>query len=285
MQYRAWGLSIESPFSLPLAPREGAEGAAAVTVALAGGAGEARTALEWTPEWARVGWADVGTFHVRGGQSVTIAPAPGVTEAALAAALCGSVLPLLLLQRGALVLHASAVALRGEDGRERAVVLLGESGAGKSTLAAALAARGHRALCDDIVALYPDEPGLLRVAPGVPFVKLRAPSLLALGYGAHTLPGPDGLPVAAPSWTPDAAALAAVIVLAQGSQTLWQPLALPEALGVLLRHSLAQGVLEPAPPTDLARAARVAQSTVVTRFHRPHDWAQMGAAVEAGLGV
>ena len=63
-----------------------------------------------------------------------------------------SALPLLAGERGALPLHASAVAVGG-----RAIVICGITGRGKSTLAAALVARGHQAIAEDGVVVGFDE--------------------------------------------------------------------------------------------------------------------------------
>jgi hypothetical protein len=58
--------------------------------------------------------------------------------------LLSTVLPLLLAERGDLVVHGSAVESDG-----RAVVFLGRAGRGKSTLALAAATRGHPVLAED----------------------------------------------------------------------------------------------------------------------------------------
>jgi hypothetical protein len=80
----------------------------------------------------------------------------------------------LLLQRGLLPLHASAVELDGA-----AVAFCGPSGAGKSTLALHLVKRGHRLLCDDICAIdmASGEP---RLWPGLINLKLWRESLEAV---------------------------------------------------------------------------------------------------------
>jgi hypothetical protein len=82
---------------------------------------------------------------------IRAAIAPGQTLEDLAAYLYGPVLGFLLRAWGRLALHASAVRI-GDD----AVLIAGASGAGKSTTAAALAARGHVAISDDLTALTLD---------------------------------------------------------------------------------------------------------------------------------
>lgn len=68
------------------------------------------------------------------------------TLADTATYLAGPILSFVLRLRGALVLHASAVAVG-----DRALVLAGPHGAGKSTLASALALRGAPLIADDVV--------------------------------------------------------------------------------------------------------------------------------------
>ena len=82
--------------------------------------------------------------------------APGQTLEDLAAYLYGPVLGFLLRAWGRLALHASCVRIG-----HGAVLIAGSSGAGKSTTAAALVARGHVAISDDLTALAldGDRPG------------------------------------------------------------------------------------------------------------------------------
>jgi len=106
----------------------------------------------------------VGAVRVREGQEITVDPDPGATTAHLQFVTLGTALGMLLHQRGCLVLHASAVALG-----DRVVAFLGATGAGKSTLAAALHARGHDVVADDVVAVpTPADPV---VPPGAPLLK------------------------------------------------------------------------------------------------------------------
>lgn len=98
-------------------------------------------------------WPGAARFHIQGGQRVSIEVAPGAVDATLRAFLLGPVLAITLYQRGYLVMHASAVALRDARGEWGALGFLGHSGDGKSTMAAALHARGHRVVSDDIVAV------------------------------------------------------------------------------------------------------------------------------------
>ncbi len=95
---------------------------------------------------------------------------------------------LILRLRGALCLHASAVAWR-----DCAFVLLGAAGAGKSTTAAAFARRGCAVLCDDVSVLWDCRPPFL-VQPAYPQLRLW-PSSVHLLFGAD-----DALPALTPNW-------------------------------------------------------------------------------------
>lgn len=135
-----------------------------------------------------------GRFLVRDG-SVTLERNPAAEEGVVARCFTEEVLPVVLRQRGLLVLHANAaVTPRG------VVAIAGESGAGKSTTLAALLERGCAMLADDITALHLTPEGHLEVRPGVGRVSLTEAAVDGLGYRLH--PGLDR------SWRPTKSALA-----------------------------------------------------------------------------
>ena len=111
-------------------------------------------------------------FRVTGGREIVVEPLDGADEGLIASLLTGSVWTALLQQRGLLTLHASVIGSGGG-----AVALLGPSGSGKSTLAAALAARGHAVLGDDVAAIGGNAGGPSLVLPGFPFLRLWADAL------------------------------------------------------------------------------------------------------------
>lgn len=121
-------------------------------------------------------------FLVQKGRTIVIDPLPEVEERVLRLFVLGPVLAVLLHQRGRLVLHASAVAIAGG-----AIAFLGDQGWGKSTMVAALYARGHRVVADDVTAIQvdPDEP---LVFPGFPQLKLWPQVVGLLGEEPESLP-------------------------------------------------------------------------------------------------
>jgi hypothetical protein len=127
-------------------------------------------------------WDKVGYFHVKGGNEVIVDPLPGVDERMLRLFILGPVMAVVLHQWGYLILHASAVSVEG-----RVVAFLGGSGWGKSTMAAALQARGHRLVADDIVAVDFDLEGQPQAYAGFPQLKLWPESAAALGESLENL--------------------------------------------------------------------------------------------------
>ena len=125
---------------------------------------------------------DVGDFLVRNGSEVLVDPAPNVQEEMLRLAIEGPIVVLLLYQRGLLVLHGSAVSVKGWS-----VVVLGGSGSGKSTLAASLYGRGHGLLSDDVTAVRIDR-GEAKVLPGFPRLKLCPDVIGFFGDSAEKFP-------------------------------------------------------------------------------------------------
>jgi hypothetical protein len=122
------------------------------------------------------------------GRNVWVSRPSTSTVADAVTYLLGPVFGLILRLRGALCLHASAVAWGG-----RAFVLLGAAGAGKSTAAAAFAARGCAILSDDISVLWDCRPPFL-VYPAYPQLRLW-PESVRLLFGAD-----DALPPLTPNW-------------------------------------------------------------------------------------
>jgi hypothetical protein len=102
--------------------------------------------------------------------------------------LLGPIMGFVMLLRGVVCLHASAVTIGSE-----AIALLGPAGSGKSTTAAAFSDRGFRILAEDVVTLDDREDHFL-VRPAYPCIRLWPASVKAL-YGSET-----HLPRLTPNW-------------------------------------------------------------------------------------
>jgi hypothetical protein len=123
----------------------------------------------------------IARFLLTGGRVLAFAPEGPVDD--VRAFVIGTAFGILLHQRGAIVLHASAVKVGG-----KAVVFCGASGAGKSTLAAALGQRGYPLVTDDVCAVSFDAAGAPVISPDGRQLKLWAQAIAQLGL-------PHGEPV------------------------------------------------------------------------------------------
>lgn len=190
-----------------------------------------------TGEAPRLVYGEGATFTFAAeGPVLWVEWAPPLSVEDVMSFLTGPVLGFALRRLGVLALHASAVSIDG-----RAVGFVGAGGTGKSTLAAALAARGHAVLTDDVLALrqqdghwlaYPghdqlrlweDSEALLfgatgRLAPLSETWEKRKLSLLAEGYHLVTTPEPLGALLLLES--PDPRAEAAAVLPALGRETV-----------------------------------------------------------------
>jgi hypothetical protein len=92
----------------------------------------------------------------------------------VAAILAGPVLGFAMRLLGVFCIHASVVAIDGY-----ALALVAPSGGGKSTTAAALAARGHAVISDDVLALRIERDRIV-VQPGFPWLRLCNDSMEVL---------------------------------------------------------------------------------------------------------
>lgn len=133
---------------------------------------------ECGPTTALYEWPSVGRFRITDGNEIVAEVRPDVEARLVRLPLLGTVMAALLHQRGFLVLHASAVAIQGQG-----VAFVGHKGGGKSTTAAALYARGHAMITDDILAVAPGS-GTPQVVSAFPQLKLY-PSSATAALGDH----------------------------------------------------------------------------------------------------
>ncbi len=124
---------------------------------------------------------DTGFFLVENGNKIAVFPAPDVSEKVIRLYLVGSVMAILLYQRGLLVLHASAVNINSS-----AVAFLGVSGQGKSSTAAAFHAHGYDLLTDDVAPVTLTQQ-TATITPGFPRIKLSREIATALGHDFESL--------------------------------------------------------------------------------------------------
>ncbi len=183
--YTAYGYGIHSEIPLPgLLPSD----SAAEIVIRMGREGEFPDECAGKPAYLRLSAGEAlfsvkgsAAFLIRQGRAVTVYPAPGVSPGRVHLYLIGTVMALLLYQRGMLVLHASAVSIGGG-----VVAFVGESGLGKSSLAAALHGLGCPLVADDLTPVRFGAVGVT-VQPGFPQVKLAPSVAAALGRKASEL--------------------------------------------------------------------------------------------------
>jgi len=152
-RYMASGLRLESDILLPGLIEIATDHSADVTIERRPVAPELADAEAYGPTWQSSGDTfmlrvpGVARFLLTGGRAVAYETETS-DESDVAIFLIGTVLGILLHQRGQVVLHASAVRVG-----DRAVLFCGASGAGKSTMAAALGERGFALLADDVCAI------------------------------------------------------------------------------------------------------------------------------------
>jgi hypothetical protein len=273
--YAAYGLVIHSALHLPELLPANVMVHADVTIRLGQveqvRTGDSRTNhVCGTPDAVYLFVEAVGAFLVRGGSEVVVAPDAGVDDRVLRLCLLGPVFSMLLHQRGLLVLHASAVALD-----QRAVLFLGSSGVGKSTLAAALHARGHPIVVDDVVALDLDGDGAPMVLPAFPQLKLWPEAAAALGDTPELLPRlhPE-LEKRARSATRDfprsPLRLSRIYMLSNGARHAVARLHPREGFVGLMRYSYAVGLFGPAAasPAHFQQCVALASAVPIYRLER-----------------
>ncbi len=286
-EYRAYGLNLRSELALTgLTPSHGEPdvevrfGRVEVgeTRPMLSGAGRRRV----SESEACLEYDNVGVLLIREGREIVLSPEPGKGQESLAPFVLGPGLGMLLLQRGTLGLHASAVGLHGA-----ASIFLGGPGWGKSTTAAALERRGHRLVADDISSITRDGEGHV-VQPGFPTLKLSSESAEALGHDfermhdLHTVRPKRGRTVES-SFEDAPLPLRRIYVLADGDVIRIEPIAGAAGLAELVRHSYAVAVIREAGmgPAHLRQCADVATRVPIRRLTRPRSFDRIPELAEA----
>jgi hypothetical protein len=209
---------------------------------------------------------------------VVIEPEEGLAPGLLAEFVSNVVLAILLEQRGAFVLHASAVEMT--DGV--VVAFTGPSGAGKSTTAGFFASRGFALVSDDLLPLsLAGDDVVCELGPEVlKFTENTAAALPGLTPDAEL--SDKRLHAPARRRRPSARRnVAALYVLEDGSEIAIRPMRGQAAVGALLDASFCLNVIGPARRGPLLlKCARIAHQIRISTLARPRDWACAGALVD-----
>jgi hypothetical protein len=288
--YAAYGLGIESAIELPgLTTAPGPADVAILTgsVRRPTGVSEVKAGLaDVTAREAYLFWPALAMV-VRDGREIVVDPAPETEARTIGSFVTGPGFGVLLHQRGFLTLHGSAIALRGG-----AVAFLGAPGWGKSTMAAALQARGHDLVADDVVAVTGLGGEVPLAVPAFPQVKLWPDALAWLGEDAERLPrvheALEKRARPAPGFVRQPLPLRCIYVLADAERLAVEVLQGHVAVFELVQHSyIAPAVRLLGSATHLAQCARLATSVAVRRLCRPRSLADLqavAALVEGDVG-
>jgi hypothetical protein len=282
--YTAYGLNISSALALP--ELVNAEGTAELIVRFgrverALSEASASGCVRATAEEVRLYWEEAGAFLVRGGREIVIDPAPGVDERILRLVVLGPGLGALLYQRGWLTLHASSVDVEGE-----AIAFVGEQGEGKSTMAAAMCAKGHRLLADDITAVQATGTDGPCVYPGYPQLKLWPDAVRSLGEDPDTLP--QLVPImqkrgrrVIKAFAAEPLSLRRIYVLDGGDVPEIRALKPQEALVELLRHTYGRDLFRAVETgSHFLRCTSVVNKVPVNGLRRPYSLSRLSDLVQ-----
>jgi len=254
--YTVYGLTIASEIELPelVSASQDAGGSVAESLAVSivvdpndfsgRPASDAETIAWARPDDVCVRYPGLASYRVTSGRTIRVFVAEGADASLVRLFLLGPALAILLHQRKWLVLHASAVSING-----RAAVFVGNKGYGKSTLAAALLARGHPLIADDLAPIDFSDPSRPVIHPGFPQLKIAPATAERLGHQSDSLSllhsslkkkalRAQGEFVSSP--TP----LFRIFVLAKGDDGVCQPLPPQQRFIELVRHSYVAPLLQ-----------------------------------------
>ncbi|MBE9213101.1 serine kinase [Plectonema cf. radiosum LEGE 06105] len=225
--------------------------------------------LNITLKTATVFVQGMGLIFVEDGNKIVIIPQPDASEEIIRLYLVGTVMAILLYQRGLLVLHGSAVEIEGN-----CAIFLGASGAGKSSTIAALNAHGYSIIADDVAAVNTTKKPNT-VYPAFPQIKLGSELCTSLGYDFDSLhflgleekrgyrlkQGFNRTPLP----------IRRIYTLAFGEEFSITPLKPQEAVIELIRHSRPTTLYHNGGASHFLQCAALAKECTIHRLVRPRN--------------
>ena len=277
--YLAYGLHIRSSFPIPEFVSGGSGSDLTIEVDSDRTMGDyvppavaaQSLALRLSREEAVVYLQGAGVFIITDGCHVVIIPGPGASPLRIRRCLTGTIMAIVLYQRGLFILHASAVRMTNA-----AVMFLGHSGEGKSSWAGALHAQGYGFVTDDVAAVCL-EPQPVTLAPSFPQLKLSPEMATALGYA--DLPAQPTGQVAGDKreyrlvqpFGQEPLPIQHIYVLASGPELQIEPLVPHEGLMALMCHSALAPFLDLGEAEHFLQCAALVKACPVYRLQRPHN--------------
>jgi len=253
----------------------------------------------------RLHWRSVGCFALItqiGLSDMIVRPIPDLEPAILANFIINNALGIYVcVHPQTFVFHASAIHLRDDyraGSPSGGIVFAGRSGAGKSTLAAALIARGHTLLADDLAVIDLDTSQDSRhpdILPAFPQLKLDDLALQQLNLDPAALPhihSAENKRAYRPACAPNAAPIRALYLLDDDDAPApsVEPLTKQEAFAAFIGASYnahLQGIFNVDVLAALGRTkafmgdcAALAQNIPVRRLKRPRDLSRLSAVVD-----
>lgn len=278
--YRAYGLTVRSALPLPELRLADATHESPDVVVQTGDVESLCNSVDDDIDVHTLRFDAIGTFAVVDGREIVCDLAdPELREHRyVRRVIYTKALPVVLLQRGAVVMHASAVVVEG-----RAAIFLGSRNAGKSTTAAAFHSAGHPVIADDILGVRLND-GDLSVLPGVPQLRLNMATVRALDIDAATVSNRQGSenryvtlrPV------PDAVPVGCVYVLVEGEPVAVAPVEGSERFFEVVKRTFHDGFLSEidVTPAGFEQVGAVVDAAPVRYLRRPTRYDALPTVVE-----
>ena len=279
--YRAYGLTIQSELSLLELPVTDTVRGSADIVVRTGDVESLLDSADDAVELNTVRFDSMGTFAVVDGQEIVcdLHSAELRHHQYVRRVIYNKALPVALLQRGAVVMHASAVVVDG-----RAAIFLGSRSTGKSTTAAAFHLDGYPVLADDIVGIRLDD-GSPTVLPSVPQLRLESEEVAALDIDETTTsPRPEAPEKRYLNLTPvaDSVPMGCFYVLVEGESVAVESIAGTEQFFQVVKRTFHDGFLSETDmtPTGFQQCAAVIDASPIRYLRRPKRYDALPSLVD-----